>query len=133
MSHRRLAAATSLLGLVLTACSSAPAAPGALEDSPQPIVTGGTGGSSPSAATGVSARGTSSNGGTPAGRVGSAGTSGGSGPSATTGGPATGTRATSTTGAPPPDTSTVHLFTPSEDRLGITPTSLYMCAHAALT
>ncbi|MCW2707978.1 MAG: branched-chain amino acid transporter substrate-binding protein, partial [Frankiales bacterium] len=44
-----------------------------------------------------------------------------------------GTAGSGTTGQPLVDSSSVHLFTPREDRIGITPTAITMCAHAALT
>ena len=130
MLHRRLAAGIGLCGLVLTACSSAPAAPTALEDSPQPVVTsGGGGGAAPgTSTTGGTTPGGTGTGGSTTGGIVSTGSGGG-----TTSGPAGTTSGTSGTTGAPVDTSSVHLFTPAEDRLGITPTSLYMCGHAALT
>ncbi|MCW2674551.1 MAG: amino acid/amide transporter substrate-binding protein family [Frankiales bacterium] len=134
MLHPRFAAAVGLTGLVLTACSSAPAAPTALENSPQPVVTSAGGGTSGGATGGSSSAAGSTGGSTGTGSTGGlrpGGTTGGTGGS--TGTAPGGTAGAGTTGQPPVDTSSVHLFTPSEDRIGITPTSITMCAHAALT
>ena len=73
-----------------------------------------------------------------------AGPSGQPGPRGTAGGPAAPGRGTTTTGPAPggshggagpvaPVGPVAQLFTPAEDRIGITPTSITMCAHAALT
>ncbi|MFN2536796.1 MAG: ABC transporter substrate-binding protein [Mycobacteriales bacterium] len=133
MLHRRIAASLTLAGLALTACSSAPAAPTALEDSPQPIVTSDAGGSSPGRSTGATTPGTTGVSGPGTGLPGGTGSTGTGGTSGTAGGATTGTAGTSSTGAPPVDNSSVHLFTAKEDRIGLSPTNLTLCAHAALT
>jgi ABC-type branched-subunit amino acid transport system substrate-binding protein len=146
-SPRHLASA-ALLAAALTACSSAPlpeavsgpdggGAGGPASSAPnvdpvtgQPAATtpggkpapGGTGGSTSGGTT------TGTGGTTSGGTTGSPGSTGGA--TGSTGGSTAG----GTTGTPgdPPGTVS-RLFTPSEDRIGITPTSITMCAHAALT
>ncbi|MCW2585175.1 MAG: amino acid-binding protein [Frankiales bacterium] len=118
-------------GAVLAACSSAPAPTSLVQD-------GGTTG-------GLTAGGTPVHGavggtvpGTPGGTTGTAPATGG-GSSTGAQAPGTGPAVPGTTGGSTGGTSGVvapartTLFTPAEDRIGITPTSLTMCAHAALT
>jgi ABC-type branched-subunit amino acid transport system substrate-binding protein len=140
---RRLRAPLAALALVtaaLTACSSAPppvaltgpdeapgasGAPGSPTLDPRtglPPVTGpgGTGGGAPA---------TTSGGTTGQGTTG--GTTGGTAGTGTTGGVTTGGSGTGgTTGAVRGGST---LFTPAENTIGITTTSITMCAHAALT
>ncbi len=158
MTHarRQRVAAGLLLAVGLAACSSAPA-PTSLGQ-----VDGGTTGSAgttsgtsgtTSGTTGTT--GSTPAGGTSAGTITPGGTTGGTGSSGTSGGGTSGSSGTSgsgssgaggpvtsggsgTTGAgsggstgAAPTRST--LFTPAEDKIGITPTSITMCAHAALT
>jgi len=126
------------------ACSSAPVPPNALAADGSSTTNGGsatTGGTAP--ATGTSAPGTTG-GSAPVSGPGLApagGTTGGTTGGATGGGTATGTTGTTgalggTTGggtgtkvAAPRST----LFTPAEDRIGITKDSITLCVHAALT
>ena len=135
MSHRRLVAAGGLCAVALTACSSAPA-PASL-DNPTPAVSlgGTTGGSGAGSTTGQPQQAAGTTGSRPGGTTGVAGPSsaGGRTTGGTAGGGTSGATGGATSGSYPPDTSSVHLFTPKEDRIGITPTSLTMCAHAALT
>jgi ABC-type branched-subunit amino acid transport system substrate-binding protein len=138
--RRRHVAALTFVVAAVTACSSAPA-PVSL------LATGG--GNGTSAAPGAAATTDPLTGRpviTPA--AGQPGPGGGS----TTGGSSGGSKGGGTDGSAPPRTSTSglsvgdtqgptgdpagtvsHLFTPAEDRIGITPTSITMCAHAALT
>ena len=135
MTRRRHLIVLACAAAVVTACSSAPA-PTAVQG---PDGTGAT--AQPSGAatlgsttgsTGVSQPGQTQGGTTgvlPAGTSGtSTGTTGGS-VGGTTGGATSGTGGLSTD---PPGTVS-RLFTPEEDRIGITSTAITMCAHAALT
>lgn len=147
MSRRSTrAVALAALAAALVACSSAPA--------PQTLGgdvdgTGSTTGTSGSAGTTGSTTGTTAGTGTgPGGTSGTSGTSGTTGSGSTSGsgsaggaatGGTTGTGATGTTGstgstgtAPRSGTRST-LFTAQQDRIGITDTSITMCAHAALT
>jgi ABC-type branched-subunit amino acid transport system substrate-binding protein len=118
---------------VLAACSSAPA-PASLgrEDAtagtaPGGTTTGGaTGSIAPRTAGATGGAGTTGTTGTS-----SATTTGGAGPTVGTSGGtggSTGTTSGGSTGG-----GVAPLFTSSEDRIGLTPTSLRLCAHAALT
>jgi len=128
-----------LIGLaVITACAAAPA-PATLTQNGG--TTGGLGGAGttagttsgtlPGGTTGVGAGGTGGSLGAGQGGAGSSGGgqlgSGSTGTGGTTGTGSTGTSGTSggTAGTP--------LFTPAEDTIGLTPTSLRICGHAALT
>jgi hypothetical protein len=142
--------ALGLLASLVTACSSAPA-PESLEavggdtratndstTAPGSTTAGGgsgsgTGAGAPgttggatttSGAGGGSTSGTTGGGASTTGPAGTTGGTGAVGPGATTGGGTTGAAET-----PPRST----LFTPAEDRIGITDTTITMCAHAALT
>ena len=143
-SPRSAALVALMLSAGLAACSSAPA-PQSLSGSGNPggspavgstgssgTTTGGTtpagtttGAVTPASTTGSTSGGSSSTSGGSTGTTGTSGTTGSTGSTATSG--TTG----STTGAAAPTRS--HLFTPAEDQIGITPTSITMCAHAALT
>jgi hypothetical protein len=116
---------------MLAACSSAPA-PASL-DNQQPGLTTGGSSSTGTTTTGASAPGSTGATGTTTGI--SNGTTGTSATSGTTGPAGSGGSTTGTTGPgqPPVDTSSVHLFTPAEDRVGITSNLINICAHAALT
>ena len=144
MSHRRLLVAAGLCAAALAACSSAPA-PASL-DNPQQNATGGTTGTSAGTGTGTDAAGGAVPGGSaatgtsgavaPAGTTGAVGPATGGGGSATngtTGGAGSGASGSSTSAGAPVSTSSVHLFTAKEDRIGISPTGITLCAHAALT
>jgi ABC-type branched-subunit amino acid transport system substrate-binding protein len=136
----RLAVGIALAGATLAACSSAPA-PAALDQDQTSGTTGvtapgstNTTGTVPPGAPGTTGAvplpGSTTGGGTP-------GTSGGTtGGGATTGAVpgTTGTGGTTggTTGTQV-DTSSVHLFTAKEDYIGLSPTKITLCAHAALT
>jgi ABC-type branched-subunit amino acid transport system substrate-binding protein len=126
----RLLAGLVIGGAALAACSSAPApdslslGPGGASGSPTAAADAGTTGTAGSATTGSGgiAGGTTG--------TGSGGTGGTGGTTGTTGG-ATGGTAGGTggsTGGSPTD-----LFTPAQERTGITPTQITICAHAALT
>jgi ABC-type branched-subunit amino acid transport system substrate-binding protein len=126
------AATGALLAGILAACSSAPA-PSALDQgataSPAPA-TGGSAAPVGGAQAAPTAGSTGAAGGAVAAPGGAAGRTRG-----TTAPPGTGT-----TDVVPPAVvkasavpTTSHLFTPAEDRVGITPTTLRMCGHAALT
>jgi hypothetical protein len=129
MSHRsRLAIVAAAGAGVLAACSSAPA-PVALNQGPA----GTTGTTAPGTGGATGVPGTTTGGGLPAGTsgttggtVGTTGTTGGAG---TAGGSVTSGTGGGTTGP----VAGPQLFTAKEDRIGITPTSIRMCAHAALT
>jgi hypothetical protein len=149
MSPRPAHLAALLTMAAMAACSAAPA--------PQSLSAGTTtGGSSTGTTTGTPAAGTTGT--TPAGTTGGpaqpgttgggttgAGTTGGSttggtsgsGAGSTSGSSTSGTTGGTTTGGGGSTGSTAptrsHLFTPAEDQIGITPTSITMCAHAALT
>ena len=116
-----------LVGGALAACSSAPPPARLSQDLPTVAPTAGA----PSAsapqpgASGAPVPGGGTTGGTAGGSTGALPTTG----AGTTGGGGTGTTG-STTGSTPEVT---HLFTPSEDRIGITSTQIRICAHAALT
>jgi branched-chain amino acid transport system substrate-binding protein len=125
----RLVLVAALGAGVLAACSSAPA-PVALDQGPAGA-TGTTGSTAPGATGGSSTTGTTGTSGTP-GTPGTPGTTGGT--TGTAGGVTTGPSVTSgTTGGSTGSVSTPGLFTAKEDRIGITPTSIKICAHAALT
>jgi hypothetical protein len=127
MPSRSVLAWLALAAVTLTACSSAPAPPSALENTPQPVVSGAAPDGGGAGTTGAAAPGTA----TGAAPAAGGNAPGGSVRAGTTGGAGTGTGGS--TGQQPVDTSSVHLFTPAEDRVGITGSSLTMCAHAALT
>ncbi|MCU1602772.1 MAG: amino acid/amide transporter substrate-binding protein family, partial [Frankiales bacterium] len=139
MPRRHHALAALLVGAVLAACSSAPA--------PQSLTgpdAASTGSADPTTGDGGTTKGnapatTSTTGQVPGSTTSSSGgtagfTSGATGSSGTTSGTATsGTAGTGTTGGDPVDTSSVHLFTAKEDRIGISKGAITLCAHAALT
>jgi len=121
-----------LVGLLVgcgfaAACSSAPA-PVSLTQDPAggPVATAAPG--QPQATTPGSSAGGATPGTAGTGRPGDGGAAQGG-----TGGPRPGTGPQATTGPLAPVGPAVRLFTPAEDRIGITPTSITMCAHAALT
>lgn len=129
--HAPLLAAVACAA-VLAACSSAPA-PASLDGGDAttgvtPGTTTGTTGAAPqtstTGSTGTTGT-TGTSGSTGPTRAGSGSTSGSTG--GTTGG-STGTTTGGSTGG-----SAAPLFTPAEDTMGLTPTSLRLCAHAALT
>lgn len=118
----------ALLGGALAACSSAPPPARLSQDLPTlapPTAAPTSGGPVPGGTTGGVP-------GTTGGTTGAVGTSGATGGSATTGG-TTGATAGGATGGTTGVPEISHLFTPAEDRIGITPTTIRMCAHAALT
>ena len=135
--HAPLLAAVACAA-VLAACSSAPA-PASLSggDTTTGVAPGGTTGTTGPTAPGTGGTtgttGTTGTGGTTgATRAGTPRTTGGGGSTSgsttgTTGGSTGTTTGGSTGGAAAP------LFTPAEDTLGLTPTSLRLCGHAALT
>ncbi len=128
VSTRTRVAAALVLSGALAACSSAPA-PVALNQGPggTPGVTTAPGGSTPAtAATGTSGGAT---GGAPGTTGGAApGTSGQVGTGGTTGGTS---GSVGGTGAGGPVAG--NLFTAAQERVGISPTQITLCAHAALT
>ena len=152
MHPSRRAAAALLLAASLAACSAAPA-PASLGQTETGGASGTTGGAAgagttagpaggPAGTTGTApgpAGTTSGTGGSVSGTGGStgagvAGPGSGSGGSSATGGgggAVTSGGSGSTGGAGPATRS--QLFTPAENSIGITPTSITMCAHAALT
>jgi hypothetical protein len=129
-STTRLIAGLVVGGAAHAASSSAPA---------PDVLTLGPGGASaaPSSAPGTvqpsaAASGAAAPVGTTGGTTGAV-TTGSGGTTGTTGGSGSGTTGGSTGGTTGAPVEVSHLFTPSEDRVGITPTSIKMCAHAALT
>lgn len=121
-----------VLGTALAACSSAPL-PQALTQELTGAPAGTTGTTGSSATPGATGSGTGTGGttgavgpGTTGGSTGAVGTTGGS-----TGGTGGGTSGGS--GATTGPSAVQGLFTPAEDRIGITPNLIRMCAHAALT
>ena len=137
MPRRHRALAALLVGTAVAACSSAPA--------PQSL-TGPDGGTTGSAGTTTGSGGTttgaqngttSTTGSVPGAVTGNGGgttglTTGTSGTTSGTGGATSGTATSGTTGEPV-DTSSVHLFTAKEDRIGVSKSGITLCAHAALT
>jgi ABC-type branched-subunit amino acid transport system substrate-binding protein len=128
MPHRSARLIVGLLaGAVLTACSSAPL-PTALEQPP-----GGPAGSVPAGTTGTTVTpattgvtGTTTGPGTTGGGA-VGGTTGQGGPIGSTG------RSTGAGGSTTGPSAVPPLFTPAEDRTGITKDVLRLCAHSALT
>jgi hypothetical protein len=146
-SRSSRAAALTVLAATLVACSSAPA-PQALdaEGGSTGSTTTGDGGTTGAATTGDVTTGTAggapgapgTTGSAPAGSTGAvpggtAGSTGGSGTSggSTVGGTSGGSAGGGATGGSASTRST--LFAPDQDRVGLTDTSITMCAHAALT
>jgi ABC-type branched-subunit amino acid transport system substrate-binding protein len=145
----RLAPSRLLAGLafagVLAACSSAPSPTALTQDggtTGSTAVPGTTGGLPSAAAPGTTGAvvAPGSTGGTTTGGTGGSSATGGStgaAPGTTGGGTSTGAASTTgsggSTGTSPIVNSGSHLFTPAEDQIGITKTSIKMCAHAALT
>ncbi|MCU1594364.1 MAG: Receptor family ligand binding region [Frankiales bacterium] len=140
ITSRHHVAALACAAAALTACSSAPApaslvAPTGGPEAPTQAsgaptvdpVTGKVTVPTKPGAPGAPAGGTAGSG--PNGGTGGTGGGTSGGGSGTSGGGSTGT---SLQAGDPPGTRS-HLFTPKEDRIGITPTSITMCAHAALT
>jgi ABC-type branched-subunit amino acid transport system substrate-binding protein len=131
MSRTKTRLAVGLvLGAAVAACSSAPA-PAALTGPDSVLPSPSQGASSASATAsatpvGVGPGGTTgtTTGGATGGTTGTVGGVGGS-TGGSTGGASGGTTGVTMTGT--------HLFTAAEDRIGITATSIRMCAHAALT
>ncbi len=134
--NRRLASVVVALA-ALTACSSAPL-PSAVTGPDGVAVVGGSPTPVVDPLTGQVVVPTSGPGGTggTSGTSGSGSTSGGTGGTFPTGGVLPGTGGGTTggsTGLSDPPGTVTKLFTASEDRIGITSTSITMCAHAALT
>jgi len=127
MSRTKARLAVALvLGGALAACSSAPAPANLSLGDPSAAPSAGTS-SAPalpgaSGAPGIPGPG-GTTGGTTGGVQGTTGTAGGQ--------PTIGPTAGGTTGSVAPEVS--HLFTAAEDRVGITPSLIRICAHAALT
>jgi hypothetical protein len=124
----RLIAGLVFGGSLIAACSSAP--PPASLTGPAPSAAAvTTPGGVPSSVATTSAAPVQ---GGPGGATGGTRTTGTTGSSATGG--TTGTTGAGTAGGSTGSVLTgTHLFTPAEDRIGITPTTIRMCAHAALT
>jgi ABC-type branched-subunit amino acid transport system substrate-binding protein len=130
-TQHRVAVGLLLAAGALAACSSAPAPVALRQDQ-----TGGTTGSSAPGTTTTGGRptqGVTTPGGGTTGAVAVPGTTGSSSGTTTTGSAGGSTGSGATTGTTGPVFTGSTLFTPAEDRIGITPTSITMCAHAALT